>query len=522
MSGIVLEMKNVCKSFGGVLVLNNINFSVKQGEVHALLGHNGAGKSVLMQTLMGAHQPDSGEYIVRGKKVRFRSPAEAQRNRVSMVYQEFGLVNSLSVTENVLMKKLPIKNGRIDWRKARQICRELLDLIESKVSPDSIVGNIKVAEQQEVAIVRALSYDPVVFIMDEPTSALSYSDIQHLYKLVNMLRNKGVAIIYISHKLEEVFDLADRVTVIRDGSIVGTYQTQELNYESLVEKMTGKKVNIESSRTDCVTHCDEKILELKNVSVPGILNNINLEVGKGEIVGVAGVIGAGKTELAKVIFGALPNQTISGECIFRGNKLNLTTQSPSKSKKMGIGFVTEDRQAEGLVHEQPIFFNVILPAFHVITKASVILTGLAKNMVNRIIKEVIIRPPDPNKLVKFLSGGNQQKVVIGKWIATNASLLIMDEPTRGVDVAAREEIYEVIKNKAKEGLGVLLLSSDLREIMMVSDSIVVMRLGEIIKEISPSQISERELLHLTLGGERNGERDNQRNLNLDNSVLLNQ
>jgi ribose transport system ATP-binding protein len=508
-----LKMTNINKSFGGVQVLYDVNFDVRAGEVHALLGENGAGKSVLMKTLMGVHRPDSGDYVVAGKSVKFNNPAEAQRSRVSMVYQEFGLVKYLTVAENIFMGRLPSRRGMIRWRYTRKRATEVLKALGSDLSPSAMVGDLKVADQQEVEIARALSYDPVVFVMDEPSAALSYDEIGHLYELVNTLREQGVAIVYITHKLNEVFDIADRCTVIRDGRIVGTYDISELDLSTLVEKMTGKQVSAEIVREDTYKKPKASIIELRNVEVKEkdkeLYSGVNLKVGKGEIVGVAGQIGAGKTELGKTIFGALPKTfTIKGEMIFDGKEVDLKKLSPSTAKKMGIGFVTEDRQAEGIIAEQSVLFNTILPAFQRVTRGFVIIGNKARQLVQGIIKDVALRPPEPSRLVKFLSGGNQQKVVIGKWLAAESKLLILDEPTRGVDVGAREEIYEVVRQQARnKGLGVLLLSSDLREIMIAANRILVMRLGKITHEVLPHETSERQLLHFVLGEEEEAKAD---------------
>ncbi len=496
-------MTDVNKSFGGVKVLKDVSFEVRSGEVHALLGENGAGKSVLMKTLMGVHPPDSGEYIVGGKRIHFSHPAEAQRNRLSMVYQEFGLVKSLSVAENIFLGRLPSKGGTISWGTARKQAAEILARLGSNISPDAIVGDLKIADQQEVEIARSLSYDPVVFIMDEPSAALSHTEVAHLYELVNVLRDKGVAIVYITHKLNEVFEIANRVTVIRDGNIVGTYEMKDLNISTLVEKMTGRYVSADIVREDTYQQTADNILELQHFTAEGMFDDISLAVGKGEIVGVAGLIGAGKTELAKAIFGALPKpHHVTGKMIFDGKEVDLESLRPSKCTIMGIGLVTEDRQAEGIISEQSVIFNTILPAFRRIVKGFLIIDRLARKLTQGIIRDVGLRPPEPDRPVQLLSGGNQQKVVIGKWLAAESKLLILDEPTRGVDVGAREEIYGVVRRQANEkGLGVLLLSSDLREIRLASDRIVVMRLGKITRELLPHETSGKQLLHLVLGEE---------------------
>lgn len=502
MPQVALKMTGVNKSFGGVRVLKDVDFQVYKGEVHGLVGENGAGKSVLMKTLMGVHRPDSGLYVVGGKEVSFHSPAEAQRQHVSMVYQEFGLVQYLSVAENIFMGRLPSRRGLIQRGKAYEESRKLLEMLGSKVPPRATIADLKVADQQEVEIARALSYDPVVFIMDEPTSALSFDEIRDLFKLIRSLRDKGVAIVYISHKLDEVFEITDRVTVIRDGVIVSTDKSSKIDPSTLMERMTGKKISAEIVREAVVKKVEENILELQDFEAKGFFSDINLTVGKKEIVGVAGLLGAGKTELGKAIFGALPKTVpVTGKYIFEGKEVDFKTLTPARAKKMGIGFVTEDRHSEGMIAEQSVSFNVTLPALSRVTRRAVVIGRRALELVRSVIKAVVLRPPEPGRLVKLLSGGNQQKVVIGKWLAAQAELLMLDEPTRGVDVGAREEIYDVITQLAKGGIGVLLLSSDLREIIRVSDRIVVMRRGRIIRELLPHETSEGNLLALVLGEE---------------------
>jgi ribose transport system ATP-binding protein len=504
MPEVTLQMTGVNKSFGGVRVLKDVDFEVYKGEVHGLVGENGAGKSVLMKTLMGVHRPDSGKYIVAGKEVSFRSPAEAQRQHVSMVYQEFGLVEYLSVTENIFMGRLPSRRGIVRRGKAYEQATKLLKMLGSDVPPRALIADLKVADQQEVEIARALSYDPVVFVMDEPTSALSHDEIRDLFDLIRSLRDKGAAIIYISHKLDEVFEITDRVTIIRDGVIVSTDKTREIEPTTLMERMTGKKISAEVVREKALkkAKAEENILELRDFGAKGFFSDINLTVGKKEIVGIAGLLGAGKSELGKAIFGALPKTVpVTGKYIFEGKEVDFKTLTPAKAKKMGIGFVTEDRHSEGMIAEQSVSFNVTLPALNRVTRRFVVIGRRVLELVRGVIKEVALRPPEPGRLVKLLSGGNQQKVVLGKWLAAQAELLMLDEPTRGVDVGAREEIYDVITQLAKGGIGVLLLSSDLREIMRVSDRIVVMRHGRIITELLPHETSEGNLLALVLGEE---------------------
>lgn len=497
-----LTISAINKSFAGVPVLKNIDLEVGAGEVHAVLGENGAGKSVLMKILMGVHQPDSGEYLLEGRRVRFDSPAEAQRNRVSMVYQEFGLIQSMTVTENIFMDRLPTRWGMIRWSLARREAARILERLGSDISPNAEVGDLKIAEQQEVEIARALSYDPLVLIMDEPSSSLSRVEIEHLYSLVRVLRAQGRAVIYISHKLEEVFALADRITVIRDGAVEGTYKAADLSPSALVAKMIGKPTGSETAERGVHVGAGGDVLELQKVSVPGLVEEVDLKVGAGTIVGVAGVIGAGKTELARAVVGALPAAAATrGTIRVNGRPIDIKSMNPNKARAYGIGFVSEDRQADGIVQTQSVLFNVTLPALGRVATAFMLIRRSARNLVQKIIDDVKLRPRDMDRIVRFLSGGNQQKVVIGKWLAARSKLLILDEPTRGIDVGAREEIYEVIRRHARmEGLGVLLLSSDLREILTASDRVLVMYRGRITGEVGPQDVSEHELLDMVLGG----------------------
>ncbi|MDQ0394436.1 sugar ABC transporter ATP-binding protein [Labrys monachus] len=500
MNDIVLSVKGINKSFGSVRILKDVALDLRAGEVHALLGENGAGKSSLMKILMGVYRPDSGEYHVRGEPVRFASPFDAQRNGVSMVYQEFGLVRFLSVTENILLGRLPTRRGKVDWPKARSEAKRLLDQLGSAVSPDAVVGTLKIADQQEVEIARALSYDPAVFIMDEPSSALSRVEIDSLYDLVRRLQRRGVAIVYISHKLDEIFSLADRVTILRDGAVATCCRIGEIDMPQLIESMTGKPMGGEAVSRQVYRDGGEHLLEITGLSADGLFEQVDLRVDKGCIVGIAGVVGAGKSELARAIVGALPEGTrIRGRLRIEGIDVDVRAMTPSKARRLGIGFVSEDRQAEGIVQDQSVAFNVVLPALGRVARAGTLVKRRVRDLVAGIIDEVRLRPREPAKLIDFLSGGNQQKVVIGKWLAAGSRLLILDEPTRGIDVGARQEIYDVIRSQARErGIGVLLLSSDMREILVASDRILIMSQGRIRREVASDSVSERDLLELAV------------------------
>jgi len=411
----------------------------------------------------------------------------------------------LSVAENILLGRMPLtRRGLIDWPKVYQEAKSFLDMLGSSISPRAVVSSLPTSEQQEVAIARALSHDPVVLIMDEPTSALSRGEVQRLFDRVRILRDRGVAIVYISHKLDEVLQIADGVTVLRDGTVVSANNIENIEIGKLIEDITGKKVSKSTKvRSEAVYQKpSQNILELQNFNVEGLVYDINLTIGKKEIVGVAGLVGAGKSELARAICGALPKAIqVTGEYRFSGKEVEIKSLNPNKVKKMGIGFVTENRLTEGMIPEQSMLFNTTLPNLNRVLRRFVINARLELTMAVNVIKTVALQPPEPRKIMRLFSGGNQQKVVIGKWLASQPQLLILDEPTRGVDVGARQELYDVIREQAKQGTGVLVLSSDLKEVLEISDRILVMRRGQIVSEALRREISEDRLLQLVFGQE---------------------
>jgi len=497
----ILKMEGINKSFSGVQVLKNVSFEANAGEVHALIGENGAGKTVLMKTLIGALKPDSGIYYVAGNRVNFTSPAEAYQGGVSMVYQTFSLIPSLNIIENVLIGRLPTRYGTVLWSEAAKLTEKYLSLIEAQnIPPQRTVSSLRVAEKQEVEIAKALSFNPLVLVLDEPSTALPRAELQHLYKRVRLLRNQGLAIIFISHKLEEIFDLADRVTVIRDGQIVDTTEIKALTPGTLIEKITGREISASISEAKVKQQQGSTVLELRNLSAKGLFSDVNLSVEEGEIVGITGLVGAGKTELGKAIFGALPKSNpVTGEYIFQGKPVNLKYLTPKKATEMGIGMLTEDRQREGIIAEQTVIFHTTLLAFKQVTRGFYIVGRRARKLVWQVIDSVRIRPADPYKQAQFFSGGNQQKLVLGKWLAAQSKLLILDEPTQGVDVGAREEIYKLIREIAEQGNAIVVLSSDLREIMAISQRILIMRQGQVSNEVMAHEVSEGALLNMVLG-----------------------
>jgi len=494
-------MSGIDKFFGGVQVLHDVSFDVNTHEVHALLGENGAGKSTLMRLLMGVYQPEAGSYFLNGKHVRFDSPFEAQRHGVSMVYQEFGTTSGLTVSENISLGKLPLRrSGLIDWPRVRVRATEMLQLIGSDVPLSESVGNLSRSQQQEVEIARALFNDPTVLIMDEPSSALSHNEVEHLYRLIRLLRDKGVGIVYISHKLEEVYEIADRVTVLRDGFRVDTRRISDVKIDELMEMITGRRIEFRHRGDGLESQYGKKVLELEHFGLEGKFEDINISVREREIVGVAGLIGAGKTELAKAIFGVLPRDShVTGKYIFEGKEVRARALNPHKATKMGVGLITENRQTEGLLSEQSLSFNMTVTALDRLSRHFLLLQKELLQLVGKLIRDLQIRPPEADKLVKFFSGGNQQKAVIGKWLASESKLLLLDEPTCGVDVGARQEIYGVMRSLARQGTSILVFSSDVREMLEISDRVLVMRKGRIISEVSPFEVQEHGLLDLMLG-----------------------
>lgn len=503
----ILKLEGIYKSFGDATVLKDINLELEKGEVHGLVGENGAGKSTLVKILNGAYKPDKGTYILRGKHVKFSDPAEAQKYGVLMIYQELSLMPYLTVAENIMLGKYPKKKGGlIAWKKMYSMAKDMLDELQSETSPYQYVKDLSVANQQEVEIARSLLYEPDILIMDEPTSALSPKEINQLYKLINHLTRKKVTIIYISHKLEEVYDVADKITVLRDGHLITTKKTDDIKINALIEMITGRTFKehkrdskkVDGSKTD-------KILELRSFTAEKFFYNINLNIKKGEILGVLGLVGSGKSELAKALFGGHPRGIkYTGKYWFDGKEIDAHRISPKKAVNEKIGLVSESRREEGIIPEETVSFNFTLAILSKISRFLVINMVMENKLVASWVNKLKVRPTNPNIQIKNLSGGNQQKVVIGKWLVSEPKLLILDEPTRGVDVSARQDIYEAIRSQAKAGKAILVFSSDLREILQIVDRTYIMRKRTIVDEVYPEDVTEHDLLNLIVQ-DKNGE-----------------
>ncbi|GLQ53920.1 sugar ABC transporter ATP-binding protein [Devosia nitrariae] len=474
-----VRLERVSKSFGGVRVLRDVDFDVRAGEVHALLGENGAGKSTLIKIIAGVHAPDTGLIHIGDQQFRALSPREARKGGIATVYQELLLFPELTVTENIFLGNAP--RGRLnmlDWQQMRRRARQLLDSLDSPdLDVDAKVGSLSVANRQRVEIAKALSQDARVVIMDEPTAALADADVERLMAVIKRLRERGVAIIYVSHKLPEIFALADRVTVLRDGALIGTRPIAEVTEQTLVAMMVGREIDHMFPKAEAAI--GETILKVRNLSYGQRVKDISFDLRRGEIVGVAGLVGAGRTELALTIFGITPAD--SGTIEVDGKPVRIL--SPRQARNLGIAYVPEDRGLQGLVRPMTIAQNTSMAALrHVASGIFISLTREARQAVEA-IASLGVRARGPDQVVAQLSGGNQQKVVLGKWLETHPLILIMDEPTRGIDVGAKAEIHALMSRLAKEGMAILMISSELPEVLGMSDRILVMHGGRLAATI---------------------------------------
>jgi ribose transport system ATP-binding protein len=497
-NGPIMEVRNISKRFPGVIALNDVSLDFYPGEVHAVVGENGAGKSTLMKIMAGAYLPDSGEIFLQGEKVFFSHPKEAQQKGVSIIYQEFNLLPDRTVAQNIFLGREPGKFGGLDIRTLNHNAVAVLKEVEAEemIAPTVMCYSLSVAEQQIVEIAKAISFDSKVLIMDEPTASLTTVEVKMLTELILKLKARGMAIIFISHRLIEVFEIADKVTVLKDGELVGTEMVKDITPEKIVHMMVGRELDHYFPPLGQKEDFGEVVLRVKNGSNE-FLKDINLELHKGEVLGVAGLQGSGRTELAQALFGAAPLKEGSLEIFGRIRNV----KSPSDAIRLRMGFVTEDRKAEGLLPRQPIRDNILLTVRALQPLFGYILgDGIPKKrkMVPTLAKQVDIRTDSFDRESEFLSGGNQQKVVLSKWLASEADIFIFDEPTRGIDVESKASIHDMIRGLTKNGIAVLMISSELPEIVGMSDRILVMRDGKIAGEL-PAKSTEQEIMLMATG-----------------------
>lgn len=485
----LLEMRGITKRFPGVTALDHVDFELEKGEVHVLLGENGAGKSTLIKMLSGAYQPDEGEILVDGEKVEISSAMDAQALGISTIYQEFNLVPQLTVAENIFLGRQPRRFGVVNGSKMRKDARELLERIKVRVNADARVEDLGVAQRQMVEIAKALSLDARILIMDEPTASLSSQEVGRLFEIIHGLQEDEVGVIFISHHLEEVTEIGDRVTVLRDGEYVDRVPAST-DHSDFVRLMVGRDIEDQFPRRK--PEIGDVLLEVKNLSQEGVLEDISFELRAGEVVGIAGIVGAGRTELAEAIFGSEPAD--SGEVWVRGETLR--PGHPREAKDRGIGFITEDRQGEGIVQPLSVSENLGLAALGDNSSLGLVNRRKQRQQAEKMIEDLNIRTPGPEQEIRYLSGGNQQKVVIGKWLLNNSKILIMDEPTRGIDVGAKVEIYELINDLTENGAGILMISSELPEVLGMSDRVLVMSQGHITGELLAEEATQENVMEL--------------------------
>lgn len=490
-----IEMRGIDKSFGSNQVLKQAGFTLESGEVHALMGENGAGKSTLMKILTGVYTKDAGTVLVDGKEVNYKNPQEAEKAGIVFIYQELNVMFDLTVEENLFMgKEIHGKFGICDKKAMQKKAQEALNILGVNISPKTVMAELSVGQQQMVEICKALMADAKVIIMDEPTAALTQSETVALFKVIESLRKKGVSMVYISHRMEEIFELCDRITVLRDGSYIGVKNIPETNMNEIVKMMIGREIGERYPSRN--VKIGKEVLKVKELTRKGTFHDVNFTVRAGEVLGVSGLMGAGRTEIMQAIFGNLSYE--SGTIEIDGKEVKIS--NPRQAMEHGIGFITEDRKTEGLMLDKSIRENISLCNLRRISKSSVISREAEKNMVAEAIKDLHIKCFGSYHECNNLSGGNQQKVVLAKWILTNPKILILDEPTRGVDIGAKKEIYSIINKLAAQGVAIIMVSSELPEVLGMSDNIMVVREGEVRGIISYEEANQERVMTLATGG----------------------
>lgn len=490
-----IEMRGIDKLFGSNQVLKQAGFTLESGEVHALMGENGAGKSTLMKILTGVYTKDAGTVLVDGKEVNYKNPQEAEKAGIVFIYQELNVMFDLTVEENLFMgKEIHGKFGICDKKAMQKKAQEALNILGVNISPKTVMAELSVGQQQMVEICKALMADAKVIIMDEPTAALTQSETVALFKVIESLRKKGVSMVYISLRMEEIFELCDRITVLRDGSYIGVKNIPETNMNEIVKMMIGREIGERYPSRN--VKIGKEVLKVKELTRKGTFHDVNFSVRAGEVLGVSGLMGAGRTEIMQAIFGNLSYE--SGTIEIDGKEVKIS--NPRQAMEHGIGFITEDRKTEGLMLDKSIRENISLCNLRRISKSSVISREAEKNMVAEAIKDLHIKCFGSYHECNNLSGGNQQKVVLAKWILTNPKILILDEPTRGVDIGAKKEIYSIINKLAAQGVAIIMVSSELPEVLGMSDNIMVVREGEVRGIISYEEANQERVMTLATGG----------------------
>ncbi len=502
----LIEVAGLRKAYGPTVALGDVTHTFAPGRVHALMGKNGSGKSTLVKLLAGAVQPDAGTIRVNGHAVTLASPADALANRIVTVHQELSLVTELSVAENIYLGRLPYTKGfpRIDWGRVRADARALLDDMGLDVDPRRKVSSFSVGRQQVIEIAKAMSFDPTILLLDEPTSALAQAEVEHLFALVERLKARGVTMVYITHRMSELFEVADTCTVLRDGRLVGSIEMADATPEGIVELMFGdvaravrppsEKQGSEKQRSETQGAAAPAVLEVRGLSRKGAFQDVSFDLKRGEILGFAGMLGAGRTEVLRAIFGADPFD--SGTIVLDGE--TVTSPSPVMMKARGVGYTPENRKEVGLVQPLPVHDNLCMASMRRIAPSGFVTRAAEAPYVSRQIEDLAIKVADPMQPASTLSGGNQQKIVIGNWLNTEPKVMFFDEPSRGIDVQAKQQIFEIMWREAEAGISSIFVSTEAEELLEVCDRILVMRGGRIVEEVLPHETSIAELYALCM------------------------
>jgi ribose transport system ATP-binding protein len=500
-SGQILKVENVSKRFGGVQALREVNFDLNFGEVHALVGENGAGKSTLMNILGGIVQKDSGRVVFKGQEVDFKSPTDSIAAGIAVIHQELAMLPHLNVIENVYMGRMPSRNGVIRWREAEKDTRRALEMVGLNIPLDVLVDKLSISQRQLVEIAKALSMNASLIIMDEPNSSLSDTETERLFSVIESMKKRGVSVIYVSHKIEEVLQIADRISALRDGEYRGTIPKSEASVEKIIQMMVGRELRQEVARLrqEAGKKDGTPRLEVRGLSGKRF-QDVSFEIRQGEIVGFAGLVGAGRSEVARAIFGADP--TIAGEIILDGKPVRFS--SPRQAIANGLAMIPEDRKLLSLFMDLPILFNMSVAEMPRMTRYGLINHSLVRSNADHFVEQLRIKLASLDHPVRSLSGGNQQKTTLARWLATRPKLLIMDEPTHGVDVGAKAEIYELMRNLADQGISIMLISSELPEILTMSDRVVVMHEGRVTGVLDRDQCDEHIIMLHATGLAANG------------------
>ena len=491
-------MTGISKSFNGNTVLNNVEFSVEKGEIHALMGENGAGKSTLMKILTGIYTRDTGEVKVKGKLVDFKNPKEAERAGIAVIHQELNILPDLTVAENLFLgnEKTFGKSGILKTREMNKEAKMILAELGLDIDVKTIARELSVGKQQIIEIAKAMSSNAEVIVMDEPTAALTEREIVSLFETIRALQSNGVSFVYISHRMEEIFSLCDRITILRDGNYVGVKEIKKTSFDEIVQMMVGRELGERFPERNA-TIGDVK-LAANGLTRNGYFEDISFELRKGEVLGIAGLMGAGRTEVAQSLFGY--KKLHKGEVLLDGKPVKIS--NPLQAKKLGFGYVTEDRKSEGLIVDFSVRDNLSLTNFDKVSTKGIIKANEEKELYETMVKRLGVRTSGPNQAAKSLSGGNQQKVVIAKWLGIEPNVLILDEPTRGVDVGAKKEIYSIINELAEKGVAILMISSELPEIIGMTDRVLVMHEGTLTAELQKTEMTQERIMHYATGGDK--------------------